>query len=182
MKRANTFGRFAVWLAILGFCLPAVPAYSEDIAVPVRMGTVIADVALAPGGVLVGHVVDAQGNPTSATLVTILRGNREVARTTTDANGSYTIQGLQGGIYHVIAGQGVQMCRLWVDRTAPPSARHGLLVVSNPTAVLAQWGPGSTGTFLENAKYAMTNPFVVAGVVAAAVAIPVAIHNSKDGS
>ena len=179
MKLTNTLGRFAAWLAVLGFCLP-MTSVAGDVPAPVRTGGAIADVALAPGGVLVGRVVDAQGQPTPAILVSIHHSNREVARTTSDQNGTYVFHGLQGGVYHIVSGKGTRICRLWAAQTAPPSAQDSLFIVSNPNAVLAQWETGSFGAFLENAKCTLTNPLVIGGIIAASVAIPVAIHNSKD--
>jgi hypothetical protein len=46
--------------------------------------------------------------------------------------------------------------------------------------VRGQWGPPPGNEFLQRAKVWATNPFVVGGIIAAAVAIPVAIHNADN--
>ncbi|MBN1854824.1 MAG: carboxypeptidase regulatory-like domain-containing protein [Pirellulales bacterium] len=179
MKFLKTLGPYAVGLALLGICFPMM-SVAGDIHAPIQSNGAIADIALGPDGLLIGRIVNAQGQPMSNIPVSIRQINQEVARTTTDENGTYVIRDLQGGVYHVVAGNGTRICRLWASQTAPPSALKGLLVVSNPEVILAQYQTGPLGTFFENAKYTLTNPLIIGGIVAAAVAIPVAIHNSND--
>lgn len=62
------------------------------------------------------------------------------------------------------------MFRLWAANTAPAAARDSALLVVGDEQVLGQGGM----------KYWLANPWVVAGIVAVAVAVPVAIHNRNQ--
>jgi hypothetical protein len=52
-------------------------------------------------------------------------------------------------------------------------------IVSGSEVVRGQYGPPPGNRFVRKAKVWATNPFIVGGVVAAAVAIPVALHDNK---
>ena len=55
-------------------------------------------------------------------------------------------------------------------------------MVTGRDLVRGQWCPPSrVNCFFRKAKVWATNPFVVGGVIAAAVAIPVALNNDGDG-
>jgi hypothetical protein len=95
--------------------------------------------------------------------------DRDVAATTSTADGRFAVQGLKGGVYRVAAGQGQGVYRLWTAKSAPPSAQKNAIVYT-------QFGTGG------GLKMFLANPIVVAGVVATAVAVPVAVANSKPSS
>lgn len=179
MKHCNTLGGYAAWFAVVGFCFPATSLAGDKPMLTPQRGAIV-DIALAPGGVLTGWIVNAHGQPVPNIPISVRHANQEVARATTSQDGTYRIHNLRGGVYHVESGNGTRLCRLWASQTAPPFAQKGLIVVSDPDVILAQFPNGPMGTFLENAKYTLTNPLVIGGIVAAAVAIPVAIHNSDD--
>ncbi len=129
----------------------------------------VVDVALGHGGTLAGQVVDSQGLPMAGTAVSLRQNDREVAATTTDHDGNYTVDGLQGGVYTVVAGQGLAMYRLWAEDTAPPAARSAALIVSGKVLVR-----GNNG-----ALYWLTNPWILASLIAAAITIPIVVHNNQ---
>jgi hypothetical protein len=139
------------------------------------------DVALRPGGLLVGQVVDAQGVAQAATAVSVQQGTQEVVRTTTDQDGIFAAQGLRGGQYQIVTTSGQSFCRLWAPNTAPPSAQDAVVVVTGQDVVRGQWGGGYVagygGAWLEWIK---AHPYITAGVVAAAVAVPVAVVADDD--
>lgn len=176
MKRMGLWKAGAVSLACLGMLIPTPLLHSALAASGNEPGdpaaAVPADVALADGGRLLGQAVDATGRPLSETSVAVTQADREVAATQADAQGRFAVTGLRGGIYRVTAGQAEGVYRLWAPGTAPPSAQPAALVVAGDgQQVLGQSGP--LGYWL------CCNPWIVAGLVAAAIAIPVAIHNHQ---
>jgi hypothetical protein len=130
------------------------------------------DIALRTGGVLVGQVVDPQGVAKAGTPVTIEYAGKEVVRTTTDENGVFAAQGLRGGQYKINTVEGSSECRLWAADTAPPSARPAALVVAGKD--LVRGVPGS-GVFHSWKEWCMAHPYITAGTVATAIAVPIII-------
>ncbi len=172
MKNGRVIRAVAILLATVGMCLPqvaiaqapATAAPAAPTASAAQTPTVV-DVALADGGVLHGQLVDLQNQSVASVPVSVRSQNQEVARTTTTNDGRFTVQGLRGGVYQVAAGQGQGVYRLWTSNAAPPSARNNAVVY---TAC--------------GAKMLLANPIVIAGVVATAIAVPVALANSKSSS
>jgi hypothetical protein len=68
--------------------------------------------------------------------------------------------------------------RLWAEQTAPPAANDGVLVVHGDDAVRGNscnpCGGGLLGV--------LANPWVLAAIVAAAIAIPLALDDDDDAS
>jgi len=79
----------------------------------------VSDVSLKDGGILLGRVVDLQGAGVTGVPVSVKAQNREVAQTTTTADGRFVVKGLRGGVYHVAAAEGQGVYRLWSAGTAP---------------------------------------------------------------
>lgn len=163
-------------------CMMASPA----LAAPVGQATGRpSDVALADGGLLVGQLVDAQGVPLANAPVSIQSGGRELVRTTTDAQGQFAVQGLKGGMLQIAAPGHYQAYRCWAPRTAPPAASNGVLIVANGDLARAQCapapgcGPGPFGTAM---GWVAQHPLITAGIVAAAIAIPLAIDDDDPAS
>ena len=164
--RGTTFiQRVAACLAVLGFCIPQV-ALAET--VQINPAAAMADVQLHEGGVLLGQVVTPENAPTVNVQVSLRSGDRELAVTMTDHEGRFEFRGLNDGVYQIVTANGQGTYRVWSQAAAPPSAQLGATVR----------GQHHFGQF----KYWMSNPWIVAGIIAAAVAIPVAIHNSKKPS
>ena len=133
------------------------------------------DVALAPGGVLVGQVVDQQGAVRAGSTVRIQQGDQEIVRTQTDKNGVFAAQGLRGGQYLIVSDDGQSICRLWAPNTAPPAASDGVVVVTGQDVVRGQYGGGR---WLD---WVRSHPYITAGIVAAAIATPIAIAANDGG-
>jgi hypothetical protein len=171
MKLTATLKGLAVGLAVLGFCLPEplLAAGQADAAS-------VVDVELqegAQGNVLVGQVTDPQGSAKANVPVVLYAGQRTLAVGRTDGNGRFAFGRLHGGVYQLITEGGQATYRAWTPGTAPPSARDAALVIASDQTVRGQYG-GRLRNWL-------ANPWVIAGIVATAVAIPVALHNAhKD--
>ena len=189
MKRKAWLSTGVALLACLGMLIsgPVLQAATgQPPAVP--------DVALDAGGTLHGQVVDVNGRPLGKIAVAISQLDRELARTVSDESGRFRVTGLRGGAYGIVVGQCSTVCRLWAPTTAPPSARPAALVVLGDQQVLGQGGCGPCGCdpcgcdpcrpvqTCNRLKCWLANPLVIAGIIAAAVAIPVALHNAdQDG-
>jgi len=167
MKGTVIVQSIAVWLAMLGICVPQV-AFAATPPQPQAI-----DVSLHEGGSLLGQVVDAQGKPLADSQVVLQNTNRKLASAKTGGNGFFAFRGLRGGVYQVVAAKGHGTFRAWAPGTAPPAAQQGALIVAGQETVRGQCGPMG---------FWLCNPWVVAGIIAAAVAIPVAIHNADNDS
>jgi hypothetical protein len=173
-------GTMAAAVACSGMILPPAALATEPAAVVAPAATAV-DVALRPGGMLVGQVVDPQGAPQIGKVVSIQYANFEVVRTTTDANGVFAARGLRGGQYQILTDNGICACRLWAENTAPPAARPAALLVSGGDVVRGQWGsvPG-TGPMHQWVGWVKAHPYITASAVAAAIAIPLALADDDD--
>ena len=173
MRLRQLWGGILVASASLGMVLPqGVYAASAQLTRPAS--TAVRDVALHDGGCLTGQVLDATGNPVAGTAIAVIDQDRAVASTQTGADGRFTIPGVKAGVYQIATSNGVTVCRLWAPRTAPPAAQGDALVVLGDTVVRGGVGGGGVVGFL-------SNPWVLGGIVAAAIAIPL-ILDDDDAS
>ena len=100
----------------------------------------IVDVAMSSDGSFEGVLVDDQGNPVDAAVVTMFRGDEQVAAMTTDAEGRFSSNGLQAGVYRVASPQGEGTFRLWSHDAAPPTAITSAVLVNSSSVMRAQFG------------------------------------------
>jgi hypothetical protein len=168
--KLNSLGNMAAMLACMAMVMPSTALAAE----PNRDHP---DVALRPGGLLVGQVVDQQGVAKPGMAVSVRFADCEVVRTNTDANGVFAAQGLRGGQYQLVTDNGISICRLWAPNTAPPSARPAALVVCGNDVVRGQWGGGSMHHWVDWVK---AHPYITAGVIATAIAVPLALADDDD--
>jgi len=162
----------AVCLATIGICLPQL-AFAA--APQTGQGPVVTDVRLHESGALIGQVVTPENRPVPGVQVVLQTAGRQLAVGQSDNNGYFAFNGLQNGVYQLVTPKGHAVYRVWTHVTAPPSAQLGALVVEGDSTVRGNY-PGYARGF----RNLMANPWIVAAIIAAAVAIPVAIHNSKD--
>jgi hypothetical protein len=168
MKRTRWYCQGAIVLACFGMIVP------ERVlaATPTSPQPLVHDVALGTNGTLSGQVVDSQGLPLAGTDVTVWQNENQVAAVKADVNGNFAIAGLRSGVHHVAAGQSVDVYRFWAPNTAPPAAGKQALLVGDQTVARGNFGGGIIRF--------ITNPWVLAGIVAAAIAIPIAVNNDDD--
>lgn len=140
---------------------------------PVKVQT--RDVVLDADGTLRGQVVNRNGVAQAAMPVVLSQRGRAVAAARTDHAGKFKLAQLRGGVYQLHTTGGVGNYRVWANRTAPPSALSQVLLTHDESVALGQHRRGGV-------KGLLTNPWVIGGVVATAIAVPVAIHNSDSDS
>lgn len=148
------------------------PNYSIGVQQPAR--PTLADVSLAPGGLLRGYLLSDNGTPRANAELVLVQDGREVVRTVTDGQGAYQISGLRGGIYTIATFATHSTVRLWTEGTAPPAAQQLLVVAEKVDVARGQNGGALWRT--------VTNPWVTAGLIGAAIAVPIALNNNDSGS
>lgn len=183
-SKMRAFGNPAALIACAGMVLSGSALAAEPAATAGRLpaaqssqpAVAVTDVTLGPAGVLMGQVLHGAGQPAEGMLVVLRQNGRQVATTHTDDQGNFTIGSLRGGVHELAAGDSIGCYRFWSAGSAPPAAKQSVLVVADSTLVRGQ---GSTrGPVMRF----FTNPWVVAGMVATAIAVPIAIVSSNSSS
>ncbi len=181
MKSSGIVRGMIMCLAALGVCLSG-----AAFAAPPAPERVVHDVALGNGGVFTGQIVDAQNVGKAGEKVTLLYESRPLAVVPADKSGNFAFRGLRGGMYQVAAAGRVEGYRLWAPGTAPKGVPTGALLVGDGSLVRGQYYnyqyqrgllPGCPP-----ARVLLANPWVVAGVAATAVAVPVGISAADSGN
>ena len=146
------------------FCAPEAAAESAPAQPP------IVDVRMTADGTLGGKLVDQSGKAMGNQLVVLHSAGQAVMQVKTNKQGDFAFHRVRGGVYQMRIDDSGVACRVWPKDVAPPSAREQLLVVVGAPVVRGQQPIGA----------AFSSPLFVGAVLAAAIAIPVAVHNSKD--
>jgi len=178
--------RVLVSLAVLGLCAPQTLLAKAESVSP---RPVVVDVALTDDGVLVGQVVNSQGTALANAPVVVWSQNHPITRVVTDERGRFAVGGLRAGVYQLATVQGHSACRLWAPGGAPPTCQKGVLLVSGHGALRGQCGHGCgapcgapCGPCGGPMAFWLANPWVMGGILATAIAVPVAVHNAERPS
>ena len=86
---------------------------------------------------------------------------------------------MSGGVYDLRRQHSSGVYRLWAPRTAPPAAEKGVLLVTGDGVQLGQKGYCDAKRSEQHFGF-LANPWVLAGIVAAAIAIPLAVASNDD--
>jgi hypothetical protein len=169
MRVSRTIRGIIVTLSCAGLLIAQVGSAAAPAVKHVR------DVALQSAGVLHGQVVDQQGQPQLGMAVAAVQNGKTVATSQTGQDGQFVMANLSGGVYELQTAASNGVYRLWAPRTAPPSAQDGVLLVNSNELARGQQG---------HALGFLANPWVLAGIVAAAIAIPLAVSaaDNDEGS
>jgi len=130
----------------------------------------IVDVRLDEQGAIHGRLLDVSGNGLADRPVVLQHVGGAVSQTQTDSAGRFLLPRVNGGVHQLATGHGTLTCRIWTHAAAPPSATDQLTVVADQQVVRGQ----------QPFHAIFTNPLFIGLVIAAAVAIPIAVHNSQD--
>lgn len=161
----------AVALACIGML--AAPLQASQ---PRSISRAIADVAIQASGAIEGQVLNVNGIQKAGAMVKVVSRGQVQAQVETDRNGRFRVDNLRGGIYQFQTDHGVTTARVWSQRTAPPAAAHELLIVEQGEVVRGiHHGPGHGGAIMN----ALSNPWVLAGLVALAIALPLALDDDN---
>jgi hypothetical protein len=125
--------------------------------------------------------------------VVVQAAGQEIARTLTDSEGNFRVDGLKGGVHRVNAADQQSLYRLWAPSTAPPAAQRGLMLVSATDVVRGQCDCGtpvcgsvcgssypSTGGGGGIGNWIASHPLLTAGAIATAIAVPLALDDDDD--
>jgi hypothetical protein len=123
-----------------------------------------------------GQVTTPNGAVAAGARVSLWQGGEQQVQAQTDKEGRFRFLLRRGGIYQLVVGSESTVIRVWTAEAAPPGCAQQVVVVHGDI-FRAQSG---------KVPYMHVNPWLVAGVVAAAVAIPVVLSNNRsdrgDGS
>ena len=171
----------------------------------------ISDIALSNNGTLRGKVVDASNKPKANAELTVWHEKRPVGKIRSNQKGEFAFSGLRGGVHRVTTESSSFTCRFWSPNSAPPSAKSAILLVDNPLVTAEQVEGVKQAQYLEpgteygspsppmqtvgngsprnNIRYrkgagglCWRNPLVIGGLIATAIAIPVALNGDGDSS
>lgn len=172
--------RCAAWMAIAALVIQPQLLLAEPLPSTGKLSVRVVDVALGANGTLRGQLLDRQGRQLPVTQILITNGH-QTWKTYTNGQGHFRLEGLVGSTYQLQAAGQTQIVRAWAEGTAPPQALEALLLVHDNAVVLGQnCGSPVCGSRVCAAKHPLANPYIIGGLVAAAIAIPVAIHNADD--
>ena len=164
MKLIRSLKTFAVLLACTGLLV----GQTAQAAKPL-----IRDIALQPGGVLNGQVLNEQAVAQSNSKVAVVYQGKPLTVLETDGEGRFVLAGLEPGVYELHLAQGGGAYRVWAPRTAPPAAEKSVLMVQDSQVVRGlHHGGGHFGW--------LANPWVLAGIVALAIALPLALDDDAS--
>lgn len=138
---------------------------------PARVEAV--DIRLDAQGTMHGVVVNGQGRRQVDEQVVIVRsGDAKPSHTLqTDRAGKFACPKLRAGSYRLVTSEGVCLCRVWTETAAPPNAAPSVLIVNDSRIERGQRP-------IQELFY--SDPLLMATVVAAAIAIPIAVHKARD--
>jgi hypothetical protein len=172
MKFLHRLRFIALLLACLSMLIPKTCLGATPPATNLK--SPITDISLQEGRTLRGQVLDSDGIPQADIPVTVSYQSNSVAETSTNRQGEFTVTGLRGGVHLVTTSQGVAACRFWAPETSPPNAKTHLLVIGEQMVVRGQ--PRARHAI----AHMLSNPWLIGGIAAIAIAVPVAINANDD--
>lgn len=167
MKLTNWLKGAAIALAAVGTVIPAPQLQAAQGNAPVKVETTktsVLDISMSQDGVFAGRVVDHAGSPAVRAEVVISQGKKEVAKTTTDASGVFTVSGLKGGVYDVSSGNTVGQYRVWTESAAPEASKEQALLILGENGARGQFGAAGGGIVIIAAA-------VIASVIISAITL-----------
>jgi len=172
MKTSKTFRAIIVALTCTGVCLPHRSIAAETMIVEgIPVSKKVEDLSLQ-NGLLVGGLVDASGRGVENAPVVIAQQGKPVLEMKTDSEGRFAAAGLKPGVYQVVSHGGLNNYRVWEEGSAPATAKKGVIHRVDPEVARG----GSSNPLLSF----LANPIVLAMIVAAAIAIPLALDDDDN--
>jgi hypothetical protein len=149
------------------------PAGAEDLRLDATANPAVLDVRLNAEGTLAGRVVTNQGSPVIGAMVQLQGRHPDPPRmASTDTEGCFAFAGLSTGLFQVTCDSIVQYVRIWSLESAPPAAVARLELMPSATPTVRGQQP--------LCNLFCNEPIMIGVLVAAAIAIPLALHDSGD--
>lgn len=167
MRWQRLLGWSLAWLALAGWM------FGEPVmaAQPAPKRPAWHDTALGPDGELTGRLLDTSGQPLPAVLITARSASGKELHATTGSDGAFCLKGLSGGLWQLEGGGDRLVVRAWVAGSAPPHAGRTVVLIRDGAIVRGQQP-------LRDLFFA--DPIVLGLIIAAAIAIPIAVNQSKE--
>lgn len=144
----------------------------------IQVAVKVVDTELYDGGLLVGRVVDSEGEPGGETEVTLRTSDAGNISVTSDEQGRFAFAGVPGGTYQLTSDGSSVVIRAWAVGTAPPSAVRQIELIER-TTIRGQWSPAPPAPERIR-RYMMEHPYVIGGVFVAAVMVPLVVDDLLD--
>ena len=130
------------------------------------------DLVLSSQGELRGQVYSNSGQPKASTVALVRHGAPKGTKPTlveTDDAGKFSVANVTPGVYDLICEGHGGTVRVWDNKLAPPKAHDAaMIVVGKVERGQFPWGGGF-----------WSNPLWLTGLVAAAIAIPLALSDDS---
>lgn len=180
MRVPQSLGSFAAALACINLLIPLPLLQAADTPLapvakttaPLAAKVVTRDVALSETRELRGRMVDKNGQRVGNRTVVAVHSDKSSLQTMSDANGEFRFVGAKPGVYQIASQRSYQVCRCWAANTAPPAATQQLLVVEGDETLRGQKPVGEL----------LCGPVLIGLLIAAAIVIPIAVHNSQKSA
>ncbi|QDS95988.1 hypothetical protein FF011L_47920 [Roseimaritima multifibrata] len=135
-----------------------------------KINKTVSNVALQDN-VLQGALVDANGQAIAEATVVLSRMDEVIDQQVTDAEGRYAFENVQAGHYQVRSAAGMELVRTWEADSAPNGAKQGIIQTVDRDMARGRFGHYGLST---------CQKILIGGVIAAAIAIPIAVSNDDD--
>ena len=180
MRTPQNLGPFAAALACINLLMPlhllhaSGPPTVQIASKTTRNITqsITRDVTLGRTSEIRGQLVDKNGKPVADSIVVAVHADKSSIQTVSDANGRFRFPGAKPGVYQIASERSYQLCRCWADNTAPPAASKQLLMVEGDQTFRGQRPFGEL----------LSGPVLIALIIAAAIIIPIAVHNNNKSA
>jgi len=186
MRIPRNLGSFVAALACINLLIPLQLLHASGRSSAVQTATaqsktttprgtklpVTCDVTLGESNDLRGQLVDKNGVPVANRIVVAVHSDKSSLQTVSDANGTFHFRGAKPGMYQIASERSYQLCRCWAANTAPPISSKQLLMVESAQTIRGQRPIGEM----------LSGPVLIALIIAAAIIIPIAVHNNNKSA
>jgi hypothetical protein len=158
------------WLAVSAWLFPTAGWTANDEPLRPETQPIIHDIRLDPQGTMHGRLLNLEGRPVIEETLELIREGETITQAMSDSDGRFQFSPVSTGIYQIQWKSSMVICRVWTDAVAPPVAKDKLVVLDVAPLVRGQ----------RPAREIFHNPLFLGLFVAAAIAIPIAVHQSRS--
>ncbi len=167
MNRLQSMARVATLVSLVGLVFPF-PSGIRAEEMAGRPGPLV-DVVLDSENRLHGQLVDGSAAPLQGELV-LMREGQPLKTLVAGPDGRFIVRLSQGGTYQLAAADRLTTVRVWTASAAPPHSQRQFVLVHGDVL------RGQQGRI----PHSSISPWVVAGVVAVAIGVPIVLANHRD--